>query len=113
MFFEPCAVPTMLLILVHAMSRRFQLACYVPDQVGNAFVERARSRNLTVASALRQLVIADLYRGADPAELRQNILFQTFALDGLLASHNDPDLRARVLRVWRERLAEEDRGHEA
>jgi hypothetical protein len=59
------------------------------------------------------LIIADLYQGADPAVLRQNILFQTVALDGLIASHSDPDLRTRVLRVWRERLVEESHRHEA
>lgn len=95
------------------MSRRFQLACYVVDQVGEAFVRRARDRNLTTASALRQLVIADLYGRVDPAEARQNMLFQTIALDGLLEAHPDPELRPRLLRIWRERVAEEGLGHAA
>lgn len=95
------------------MSRRFQLACYVVNQVGDAFVQRARDRNLTVASALRQLVIADLYGRADPLEARQNMLFQTIALDGLLEAHPDPELRPRLLRIWRERMAEEGLDHAA
>ena len=95
------------------MSRRFQLACYVADEIGAAFVQRARSRNLTVASALRQLIITDLYRSTDPAEQRHNMLFQTIALDGLLGAHPDPALRDRVLQAWRERLAEEGRAREA
>jgi hypothetical protein len=95
------------------MSRRFQLACYVVNTVGEAFVQRAHDRNLTVASALRQLVIADLYGRADPVETRQNMLFQTIALDGLLEAHPDPQLRPRLLRIWRERMAEEGLGHAA
>ena len=89
------------------MSRRFQLACYVTEDVSRAFTERVRARDLTVASAVRQLVLADLYSRADPAELRQNLLFQTIALDGLLQAHPDPELRHRILTIWRARLAEE------
>lgn len=95
------------------MSRRCQLACYVADEVGAAFVRRARSRDLTVASALRQLIIADLYRRDAPAELRQHILFLTVAMDGLLTAHPDPDLRPRLIQIWRERIAEEVDSHAA
>lgn len=89
------------------MSRRFQLACYVSEDVSRAFIERVRARNLTVASAVRQLVLADLYGRADPTELRQNMLFLAIALDGLLQAHPDPELRPRILNIWRARLAEE------
>ncbi len=95
------------------MSRRFQLACYVSEDVSRAFAERARSRDLTVAAAVRQLVLAELYSRADPAELRQNLLFQTLALDALLQAHSDAELRPRVLQFWRERLAEEGPTHAA
>lgn len=84
---------------------RFQLACYVPTAVGDAFVQSARGRGLTVAAALRQLVLAEIYLGMDAHELQRNVLFQTVALDGLLASHPDAGLRSRVLTQWRERLS--------
>lgn len=93
------------------MSRRFQLACYVSEEVCRAFVDRARAHNITVASSLRQLVLADLYSRSDPAELRQNLLFLTIALDGLLQAHPDPDLRPRLLKIWRDRIAEEGLSH--
>lgn len=95
------------------MSRRYQLACYVSEDVSRAFTEHVRSRNLTVASAVRQLVLADLYSRADPAELRQNLLFLAIALDGLLQAHPDPELRPRILNIWRARLAEEGLTHAA
>jgi hypothetical protein len=92
------------------MSRRFQLACYVADDVGRSFVKRAQERNLTTVSALRQLVVAYLYGGADSVEERSKLLFQTLALDALLQAKADPDLRQRVLQVLRERIVEEGFG---
>jgi hypothetical protein len=76
-------------------------------------MERARTRNLTVAAAVRQLVLADLYSRDDSAELRHNVMFQTIALDGLLQAHLDPELRPRILKIWRERLAAEGLTHTA
>jgi hypothetical protein len=95
------------------MTSRIQLVTYVPKEVGDAFLQRTRSYNLTAASALRQLVIADVYGRGDPVETRRNILFQTIALDGLLQAHPDPELRPRLLRIWRERIAEEGLGYVA
>ena len=96
------------------MHRRFQLACYVTEDLAAAFLARAKARNLTLAAALRQLVVADLFGSAvDVREQRNTILFIAIAIDGLLHAHPDPDLRPRLIEMWRERVAREDQSHAA
>jgi hypothetical protein len=96
------------------MQRRFQLACYVTDDLSAAFAGRARARNLTVAAALRQLVINDVVGAVyDPRELRNHILFMTIAMDGLLIEHPNRELRPRLIQEWQERVAREDQSHAA
>lgn len=96
------------------MSRDHKLICYVPAEIGTAFIECARQRDVAVSAALRQLVVRSLQAGTPTEfELRQNLLFQTIALDGLLQTHFDRELRARVLKNWRDRLAEEGLTHAA
>ena len=96
------------------MQRRFQLACYVTDDLSTAFAARARARDLTVAAALRQLVINDVFGVAyDPREQRNHILFMTIAMDGLLTEHPNPELRSRLIKDWQERVAREDQSHAA
>lgn len=96
------------------MQRRFQLACYVTEDLSAAFAARARTRNLTIAAALRQLVLNDTFGPAfDPREQRNHILFMAIAMDGLLMEHANPELRPRLIRLWEERLAREDQSHAA
>lgn len=96
------------------MQRRFQLACYVTDDLSAAFAARARARDVTVAAALRQLVVNDVFGAAyDPREQRNHILFMTIAMDGLLAEHANPELRPRLIKTWQERVAQEDQSHAA
>lgn len=94
------------------MQRRFQLSCYVTSDISAAFLARAKARNLTGSSALRQLVINDLFGPAfDPREQRNHILFMAIAMDGLLDAHPDPELRPRLIQIWRDRIAEEEGRH--
>lgn len=96
------------------MQRRFQLACYVTGDLAVAFTARAKARDLTVAAALRQLVINDVFGAAfDPREQRDHILFMAIAMDGLLEAHPDPELRPRLIEIWRERIAREDQSDAA
>ena len=44
---------------------------------------------------------------------REQILFIALAMDGLLNAHPDPQLRPTMVRLWRERLAEEGRSDAA
>ena len=95
------------------MSYRNLISCHVSDGVAEAFAGLARTRETTMAALLRDMIEREL--GARPffdALMRDYILFTALALDVLLQANSDPDLRVRVLQVWRERIAALD-GHES
>ena len=60
------------------------------------------------------MVRRELAGGPDQGtEQREQILFIAIAMDGLLNAHPDPQLRQTMIRLWRERLAEEGRSDAA
>lgn len=74
----------------------------------------AAERQLDVGKLVRELLAREL-RGAPDriSEALGQLLFVAIALDELLAVHADPDLRATVIRLWREATSEEGRFHAA
>ena len=72
----------------------------------------ARDRGLDAGKLVRQLIARELSAAPDRAlEAQEQILFIAIAVEGLLAAHPDPDLRARMVNIWRDRLAEEGHRH--
>ena len=95
------------------MQRRFQLACYVTGEIAAAFATRAKAHNLTTGALLRQCALAELFGAFDARQQRDHILFIAIAVDGLLGANPDPDLRPRLIEIWKERVAREDQSHAA
>ena len=63
---------------------------------------------------VRQLIARELSTAPDRVlEAQDQILFIAIAIEGLMAAHPDPDLRARMVHIWRDRLEEEGRRHAA
>ena len=86
----------------------------VGDQMRADILALAIERNTDTGKLLRAMVRRELARGPDHvAEQREQILFIAIAMDGLLGAHPDPQLRPTMIRLWRERLAEEGRSHVA
>lgn len=71
-------------------------------------------RQTDVGKLMRQLIARELLGTSDRiAEALDQVLFTAIAMEGLLDRHTDPNLRAQVLQVWRDRLAAEGRPHAA
>ena len=86
----------------------------VGDQMRADILALAIARNTDTGKLLRAMVRRELARGPDHVtEQREQILFIAIAMDGLLGAHPDPQLRPTMIRLWRERLAEEGRSHVA
>lgn len=91
------------------MPYRNLISCHVSDAVRDSFYALAKSRELTAAGLLRQMIVREIGDPSDHArEQRSQILFLAIAMDGLLAAHPDPDLRPRLVRLWQERIAREE-----
>ena len=89
------------------MSQCYHLACYVSEDLFEAFNSLARSRHMTVTGLLRKLITSEL-DGATllpPAEAERNLLFIARALDGLLEAHPDKTLRNRIVAAWNEEIS--------
>lgn len=68
-------------------------------------------RQTDVGKLMRQLIARELLGTSDRiAEALDQVLFTAIAMEGLLDRHTDPNLRAQVLQVWRDRLDAEGRG---
>lgn len=94
------------------MSYRNLISCHVGDALRTAFYDLAKSRDMTVASLLRQMIVREVHAPPDfSLEIRDHILFMAIAMDGLLEAHPDPELRPRLIEIWRERIAREDQSH--
>lgn len=96
------------------MLKRYHLACYVTQDLFDAFGKLAKSRQMTVTGMLRRLVIAEL-DGATllpPAEAERNLLFIARALDGLLEAHPDKTLRDRIVAAWNNEIEQGGYSHE-
>ena len=86
----------------------------VGDQMRADILALAIERNTDTGKLLRAMVRRELARGPDQVtEQREQILFIAIAMDGLLGAHPDAQLRPTMIRLWRERLAEEGRSHVA
>jgi len=91
------------------MPYRNLISCHVSDAVREDFYALARSRELTAAQLLRQMIIREIANPRDHArEQRSQLLFLAIAMDDLLATQTDPEIRPRVIRLWQERLAREE-----
>ena len=96
------------------MPYRNLISCHVSDAVRDSFYALAKSRELTAASLLRQMIVREIADPRDHArEQRSQILFLAIAMDGLLAAHADPELRPRLVRLWQERIAREEQSDAA
>ena len=96
------------------MSYSNNMNCRVGDQMRADILALAIERNTDTGKLLRAMVRRELARGPDHVtEQREQIMFIAIAMDGLLGAHPDPQLRPTMIRLWRERLAEEGRSHVA
>ncbi len=70
-------------------------------------------RDLDVGKFIRQLIDRELKGSRDRvSEALDQVLFLAILIDGVYAER-EPDLRAELVQVWRDRLAEEGRRHGA
>ena len=66
----------------------------------------ATERHMDIGKLLRSLVARELKgTGNHAVEQSEMLLFAASAMDGLLAAHPDPQLRPKMIQLWRERLA--------
>lgn len=80
----------------------------VGDELHSDLLALATERHMDVGKLLRSLVARELQGiGNHATEQREMIIFVTMAMDGLLQAHPDAELRPTIIRLWRERLAEE------
>ena len=88
------------------------ISCHVSDGVRDSFSALARSRGLTMAALLRQIIVRETLKRAGTQEHTWEMtVFLTLAVDGLLGVQPDPELRPKIIQLWQERLAEEARRH--
>ncbi|WP_137786584.1 hypothetical protein [Sphingomonas sp. 3P27F8] len=72
------------------------------------------SRRTDIGKLVRELIARELHAAPDRiGEALGQLLFVAIALDELLAAHADPNLRATVIRLWRDATSEEGRFHAA
>ena len=80
----------------------------VGDELHTDLLALATARPMDVGKLLRSLVSRELQgTGHHATEQREMIIFLAIAMDGLLRAQPDPQLRQTVVKLWRERLAEE------
>lgn len=83
------------------------------DEMHAALLAFTGGRDLDVGKYVRQLIARDLNGSRDRVpEALDQILFLAILIDGVYAER-EPDLRAELVQVWRDRLAEEGRRHGA
>ena len=96
------------------MSYHINMTFRIGEQMRADLFALAAERNTDAGKILRALVRRELAGGPDQgAEQREQILFVAIAVDGLLGASPDPELRPTIIRLWRERLAEEGRSNAA
>jgi hypothetical protein len=89
------------------VTNRRQVACYVRAEIAEAFAQLARARNSTISSVLSAIVEVVVEGQVNQAErIDRRILFIETAVDALLATHPDSNLRAHTHEVYRSRLRE-------
>ena len=93
-------------------SYRNQISCCVTDKVAADLSAIAASREITVAALVRQAIVRELYFRKDPLpEIHRHMIFVALAVDGLISRQPDPEFRARIIELWRQRIAEEESRH--
>lgn len=91
------------------MSYTNLISCHVGDAVRADFYALAKSRDMTVASLLRQMIMREIHAPPDFTRgMRDRLIFCVVALDGLLAIHPDTELRGRLISYWQECVKAED-----
>jgi hypothetical protein len=96
------------------MSYTNLVSCHVSDAVRADFYALAKSRDMSVASLLRQMIVREIHAPPDAiAIILRHTLFLAVGMDGLLATHSDKSLRPKTIELWRERLVREGFSHEA
>lgn len=99
---------------------RFALQCYVDRELYEAVKTAAEAAHMSVSQWLKLAVIGAI-EGQQEAAFRDRVmahlLFTSTAIDGLLSSSADKELRTRVhaahgkkLREYRERIAPSKKG---
>ena len=91
------------------------LSVRVPVAVHNELKALAEQRGRSVGELVRSILSYELDDGLRRQRERREealdqVLFTAIAVEGLLDRHTDPNLRAQVLQVWRDRLDAEGRG---
>lgn len=72
----------------------------------------AKERGTDAGKIVRQLIRQELAGSRDrAAEAFDQVLFLAIGMEGLLAAQPDQGLRARMIQIWRDRLAEKGRGN--
>ena len=96
------------------MSYQKLIAVRLSDEMHDSLQALARERGMDVGKLVRLLIARELLGTSDRiADALDQVLFTAIAMEGLLDRHTDPNLRAQVLQVWRDRLAAEGRPHAA
>ena len=94
------------------MQRYRVLQTYVPPLIADWILEQSNTRDTSVSVVIRDHLVtawnrdndsADRPGGGDPA---RQMVFLTTALDALLASHSDDNLRKRTHAAYHPRLAQ-------
>jgi len=94
------------------MQRYRVLQTYVPPLIADWILEQSNTRETSVSVVIRDHLVtawnrdndhADRPGGSDPS---RQMVFLTTALDALLASHPDDDLRKRTHAAYHRRLAQ-------
>ncbi len=88
------------------MSYHHVVSFRVGSQLHTDLLALAAERHTDVGKLLRGLIHREL-RGAgnNAVEEREMIIFIAIAIDGLLGTNPDPELRPTIIKLWRERLA--------
>ncbi len=93
------------------VTRNVSVQTYLPKHVA-AWVQNEASRAKQSRSQWIGAIVTDLFQGQDLREesrqnielVKRNLTFMVCAVDGLLAGHPDPSLRARVHEAYRRKV---------
>lgn len=100
------------------MTKNISIQAYVPKAVSDWVREEALAAGQSRSAWLGSLV-HDLYKGQEireearknAEETKQQLMFLGVAIDGLLASHEDVELRRRVHDAYQRKRAKQEPEH--
>jgi hypothetical protein len=95
------------------MPRNVSIQTYLPKHVA-AWVQNEATHAKQSRSQWIGAIVTDLFQGQDLREenrqnielIKRNLTFMVCAIDGLLAGHADPTLRARVHEAYRRKAGQ-------